>query len=675
MSAARLISIDVGGTFTDMLTLDAEGALRSFKLPSSAPADFAALVAAAIGPAVDGDELLYSTTVTLNSLLAGELPVVGLVVTAGFRELLETARLPASAGEVAPSPLPRRLVGLEWVREVRARLDARGDERRAVDAAEIELLAREYSTAGIRVVAVSLLHSYLNPSHEQAVAAIFGAVAPEIEMVLSSTVLPELREYERTLATALNACLIPVLAEHLESLREIKRAQSAKVWLMQSNGGLASAAHIAQRPLATALSGPGAAVVGMRWLGEQSGFRDLITLDVGGTSTDVALVTDGRYNSTTAGTVAGFPIRMPMLDVLSIGAGGGSIAHQAADQRWHVGPQSAGADPGPACYGHGGQAPTLTDAQLLLGRIPDALLGGEVALDRDCANRALTAFGASRGFDAERTARGILEIATYNMCGAIRRVSVLRGYDPSTHALLAMGGAGPLHAAELAALLGIRTVVVPPQPGLAAAWGLLVADVTSEFMAPLGVLESALDPARMARLFGDLLSQAEAWFGAEGVAAGDRVVQRKLDLRYAGMSHETTIECPPGEASKSLISATLARFHEHFERLSGRSWRDHEGIEIVNLRITASGQRSKPALARCAVAGPNAAAPMSSRRVGFLHQGASLESAVFARSALGYGTKIGGPAVIEQYESTVVIPPGWAGEVDAWGNLLLRPER
>jgi N-methylhydantoinase A len=671
MSGSRIISIDVGGTFTDILCVDAQGAIQSYKLPSVEPGGFAAMLNAATGRTSNRDELLYSTTVTLNSLLAGELPQIGLIVTAGFRDILETARLPISAGEAPPSPLPRRLVMLEWVREISARLEANGEQRHAVDRAEVERIAHEYSAAGIGVVAVSLLHSYLEPAHEQAVAAIFAEVAPSIKVVVSSTVLPELREYERTLATALNSCLIPTLCEHIDSLAATSQEAPPRIWLMQSNGGLASATSLMHQPLTTALSGPGAAVVGMRWLGEKSGFKDLITLDVGGTSTDVALVTDGRYALTTAGSVAGFPLKTPMLDVLSIGAGGGSIAHEALDSRWHVGPESAGAIPGPACYGRGGEAPTLTDAQLVLGRIPDALLGGSVPLDRERALCVLEAFGGKRGFDAIATARGILEIASHNMCGAIRRVSVARGYEPSAYALLAMGGAGPLHAAELADLLGITTVVVPPQPGLAAAWGLLVANVSRDFVLPLGNTNDALDMARLETIFSELHLRANNWCATEGSMEGDWQMIAKLDLRYVGMSHETTIECVAGPDLKQTFADTIDRFHDHFEQLSGRSWRDRESVEIVNVRLTASGRRQQidvPALTSRQL--DTASGPVT-RDVGFLGTSVLLQTPIFNRDQLDLTVQLSGPAIIEQYESTTVLPPRWVARVDQLGNLIL----
>lgn len=674
MSESRIVSVDVGGTFTDALYVDENGTLNSFKLPTATPQTMAAVLERTLGRPKTSDELLYSTTATLNSLLGGALPNVGLIVTSGFREILETARLPAGAGEASGNQLPPRLITLEWVREVDARIEADGTQRKAVDVEQVRALAREFDASGVAVVAVALLHSYVSTDHENEIARIFKETTPNITVVCSSEVLPELREYERTLATALNACLIPVLEEHLDGLGTTRAMENSPlVWLMQSDGGLASAASVAHRPLATALSGPGAAVVGMRWLGEASGYKNLITLDVGGTSTDVALIKEGRYALTTSGDVAGFPVKIPMLDVLSIGAGGGSIAREAQDRRWHVGPESAGAEPGPACYGRGSSEATLTDAQLVLGRLPSALLGGSVPLDESKSIGALTKFGKSRGFDAQRAARGILDIASHNMVGAIRRVSVLRGYDPTQCALLAMGGAGPSHAAELAELLGMPTVIVPPQPGLAAAWGLLVADITQDFVQGVSSTQTDIDVAVLTQVFDELNERAYQWVASQGEPTSRCEFVMKLDLRYSGMTHETTIECPNDGEIAERVSGAIERFHEHFEQLTGRSWRDRESVEVVNLRISTTIERRKHVLPTVPERATKDGSPMptSTRRVGFLGVEERRESPIYARDSLDRQTTIVGPAVIEQYEATTVVPPDWQAQSDKIGNLIL----
>ena len=664
-------AIDVGGTFTDVMTLDAAGTMTTTKLPTM-PGGLDACVRAAVDAAraaAAPDELLYSTTLALNALLAHRLPRIGLIVTAGFRDMLETARLPP-ADETATALAPR-LVPLELVREVSARMDAQGRVRMPLAMAEVEAIACDYRAAGIAVVAVSLLHSYRDAAHERAVATILARVAPDIRVVLSCDVLPELREYERTVAACLNACLMPLMGEHIDRLQAGASTRMAPLLLMKSSGGLGSARATAQKPLATALSGPSAAVVGMAWLGRSIGYRNLITLDIGGTSTDVALVRDGRYALTTAGEVAGFPFKTPMIDVLSIGAGGGSLVSQGPDTRWHVGPASAGAEPGPVCYGRGGTQVTLTDAQLVLGRLPAALLGGSLPLDIEAARDALAQFGHSRGLDAVGSAHGLLEIASHNMCGAIRRVSVLRGYDPADYALLAMGGAGPLHAAELAALLGIATVIVPPQPGLAAAFGLLVADIEEDFVHVCGMFEGALDSARVARDCATLEQQAHAYLAAEGVAVDDRRLQRQLDMRYAGMSGQLTVALAAGAIDDDALARAIEDFHGQFRAASGHDHRGFEAVELVNLRVSAIGLRDKPPL--LTLAARSAPAARSARAVAFLGRREFVDSAVYDRTSLSRGSQLQGPAVIEQYESTIIVPPDFSAAVDDYGNVILRP--
>ena len=681
MALTMKAAIDIGGTFTDVIAIDETGAIASAKIPTKQDdlsQCFLSGVKAAIDSADAGtarpDELLYSTTLALNALLTHELPRIGLIVNAGFRELMETARLPTPMNDVADTrqPLASRLVSLELVREINARLDADGKVRRAVDALEVAELANWYRTREITIVAVSLLHSYLDPSQEREVAAIFSEVAPDIDVVQSSEILPELREYERTLAACLNASLMPAMKDHVGRVVEDSEFSGVPLLVMKSSGGLSSSRLAMKKPLTTALSGPSAAVVGMAWLGRQIGFDDLITLDIGGTSTDVALIGRGHYALTMHGEIAGFPFKTPMIDVLTIGAGGGSIASQASDERWHVGPASAGADPGPVCYGRGGRNVTVTDAQLVLGRLPNALLGGDLPLDRDAAGKALEAFGAHRTFNAVKSARGILEIATYNMCGAIRRISVQRGHDPKDYALLAMGGAGPLHAAELASLLGIETIVIPPQPGLAAAFGLLVADVKDDFVHAFGQLENALDVERAQTIFDTLERSAERFFADEKIPTAERAVRRQIDMRYAGLSNEMSVELASGRVSELAIRDAIESYHRQFHQLTGHSHEGQEAVELVNLRVTAVGQRTKPDVPTHKSVANTEGAPRASRSVVYLDQDGFIDSLIYDRDSLTPGAIVSGPAVIEQYESTVIVPPEFEAEVDAFGNLVLR---
>ena len=676
-------AIDIGGTFTDVIVIDGAGAIASAKIPTeqnNLSQCFLSGVKAAIDSAGASagrpEELLYSTTLALNALLTHELPRIGLIVNAGFRELMETARLPNPMDELADTrqPMANRLVSLEFVREIKARLDADGSVRRAVDELEVVELAHWYRKRDITIVAVSLLHSYLDPAQEREVAHIFSGIAPDIEVVLSSEVLPELREYERTLAACLNASLMPAMKDHVGQVVEESDFSGVPLLVMKSSGGLSSSRLAMKKPLTTALSGPSAAVVGMAWLGQRIGFDDLITLDIGGTSTDVALVGRGRYALTKHGEIAGFPFKTPMIDVLTIGAGGGSIASRASDERWHVGPASAGADPGPVCYVRGGTDVTVTDAQLVLGRLPDALLGGRLPLDRDAASKALDAFGKHRAFNAVQSARGILEIATHNMCGAIRRISVQRGHDPKDYALLAMGGAGPLHAAELANLLGIETIVVPPQPGLAAAFGLLVADVKDDFVQAFGQLETDLNVNSVQTIFNALERSAEQFFADEEIPTTERAVWRQIDMRYAGLSNEMSVEVANGPVSDLAIRDAIETYHRQFHQLTGHSHEGQEAVELVNLRVTAVGQRTKPEVPAYEAVAGSTCAPRASRPVAYLDHEGFIDSAVYDRASLTPGVAVDGPAVIEQFESTVIVPPEFSAELDALGNLTLRSQ-
>jgi N-methylhydantoinase A len=677
-------AVDIGGTFTDVLILDTGGVIQSLKVPTQQD-DLALCFLAAVRTAVGGrqvqgvklEELLYSTTLSINSLLGQKLPRVGLIVNEGFRELMETARLPTvTQHDIDPPQQPQdRLVQLEFIHEIKARLGADGTMRHKVDSTEVTRLANWYEAQGISVVAVSLLHSYLDPQQEKEVAAIFASVTPEIDVVLSSDVLPELREYERTLATCLNASLMPGMKQHVERVIEEQELSGTPFLIMKSSGGLSTADSVVKKPLTTALSGPSAAVVGMAWLGNKIGFKDLITLDIGGTSTDVSMIKQGVHESTRHGEIGGLPFKTPMVDVLTIGAGGGSIASRASDERWHVGPESAGAYPGPVCYGQGGERVTLTDSHLVLGRLPRALLAGQVPLDFDAAYEALGKFGAHREFGAADSARGILEIATHNMCGAIRKVSVQRGYDPREYALLAVGGAGPLHAAELARLIGIETVVVPAQPGLAAAFGLLVADIKDDFVHALGQLESSLDLKRIQNVCEVLVHSAERFFTNQGISSVQRSVRRQIDIKYAGLSNEMSIDLLPGPICAYSIAEAIQAYHERFSRLTGYSHEGREEVELVNLRLTAIGQRPKPDLPAFRVV-PNAGdSPQTSRPVAYLEHEGFIDSRVYRRADLKSGLEIRGPCVVEQYESTVIVPPEFGATTDAFGNLILRGPR
>lgn len=669
------VAVDIGGSFTDAVACDELGNITTAKIPtrpadlSGSFADSVAAVLAKLPCSAPPRQILYGTTLATNALLEHRLAAIALIVTAGFREILETNGVHnEDHHEPSAGPIHRhRLVPLEYVHELDERIESDGSVRRALRDEDVAKAARAIANQGIRVAAVALLHSYRNPRHEQRVRAIIEATVPDFSVVLSSDVLPEFREYERTVTTCLNAALLPLMQEHL---RSIARTTPAPVLVMKSSGGLATVANTLRNPLLTTLSGPSAAVIGMTRLARHLGIGAAISLDIGGTSTDVALIEDGKYAVTTRAEVGGYPLKAPTIDLLTIGAGGGSIARLGADQRWHVGPQSAGAMPGPVCFGNGATEVTLTDAHCVLGRLPAGLLGGDVRLDRARATRALAAFGQARGLDAVGAALGILKIASHTMCGAIRRISVMRGHDPRHFALFAIGGAGPLHAAELAELLGIMTVVVPRYPGLAAAEGLLSAAIHEDCVQTYPQREGALDIGGIAAHFAALEDRVRAQIG-DAAEPSDLILTRSADLRYAGMAAEFTVPIDAGPVTQKTLLTAIEAFHRRHEVFSGHAYRGTQDVELINLRVQA--EQPAPALPLLAWR-PNRVSitPQSVRPVYFMDAPDFVDTPVFKRDSLPADWNWRGPAVVEQIDSTILVPPGFTLHIDGCGNILIQ---
>ncbi len=662
-------SVDVGGTFTDVLRVGTNG-IYPQKISNLEPDNLKKLLNETLGGEAT---FLYSTTAMVNALLTGKLQNVGLIVNNGFRDLLETARLPFSVGVEPGNQLPRRLIPLEYVREIDARIDHNGKEIKQVSVEEVSQLVDEFKQLGVKSVVISLLHSYAYPEHEQKVQAIIKKVFPDFDITLSSDILSESREYERTLSAALTSLLRPIMDQHLCFFPENDLAELSDLWLMQSNGGVTPAQSAIENPLPSTMSGPVAAVIGMNWISKQSGVANAITFDVGGTSTDVALVTDGTVQKKSVTDIGGFSLKLSSVDVLSIGAGGGSLAFMAQDKRWHVGPESAGALPGPVCYDRGGEQPTLTDANLVLGRIPSSLLGGELFLEKEAAFGALEKLGKNRNLDAIQAAKDVLRLASHNMCGAIRRVSVQRGYDPADYVLCAMGGAGPMHATEVAELLGMSTVFIPLDPGITAAWGVYVADIEQDFSQTVGMLDQNISYSKISEGFVKLIQRAKDWASKYHVALETCQFHRKLDLRYKGMTHESTIACGdnPETEVEELIESTFETFHSQFEEMTGRVWRDKEAVEIVNLRISLVANRAKKLTNLPTFHGDGADPLIGRREVAFLHSEALIDTPIYNRKSFSRGAKINGPAVVEQDDTTIILPPRWKAEIDDYGNFFI----
>ncbi len=664
------IGIDIGGTFTDVTLQDpATGRAWRAKTPS-VPSDpsqaFVEGMRLALEQAgastADIGRVLHGTTVATNLILEGKGAVTALITTAGFRHVLDIGRqdIPRRANLYAWRK-PRRPVPASRILEVVERIAPGGAVLTTLDEASVEEAAEACRRLGVSAVAICLLHSFANPAHEMRVAAMLRAALPGVAVTASIDVLPVVREYERTLATILNAGVMPAVSTYVGRLadRLEQAGVTAPLLLMQSNGGVAGVATIRRAPAVTALSGPAAGVVGARAVAAAAGISDLITVDIGGTSADICLIKNGKIGLTQSGKVGEWPLPLPMLDMVTVGAGGGSIA-RITDGALSVGPASAGADPGPACYGRGGSFATVTDAHIVLGHLPPSLLGGRMSLDSALAEAAVRREVAEPlGLDLHTAARGILAIADSNMVGAIRVVSVERGHDPRDFVLVPFGGAGPLHGTALADLLGISTVLIPPAPGVLCAEGLLGADLKAEFHRTLPGAGPP-DEAAANTLLAALQNEATAWFDEEQVPPADRSTEAVALMRYEGQGGELAV------AWTGTAQAALAAFHAAHQALYGFTM--NTPVELVTLRVEATGHLPAPVMPHLAPA--PMPAPSDSRRVHFT--AGSTATPVYDRDAFGAGTSFAGPAIITQLDATTIVPPGWTVEVHASGAMLLR---
>jgi N-methylhydantoinase A len=652
------VAVDTGGTFTDVLVFSG-GALRSLKVPST-PADPSLAVARALHSlGVSCDLLLHGTTVGTNTLLTRSGSRVGLVTTRGFEDVLEIGRQNRPA--LYDLHVRRRdpLVPASARLGVPERLDAAGRVVEPLDEKAAREVARRLAARGIRSVAVCFLHAYRSPRHERAAGRLLRRAG--LSVSLSSRVLAEFREYERTVVTVLNAYLAERMGGYLSRLgRQVGRD---RLGVMQSNGGVLSAREAARMPVRTLLSGPAAGVVGGFDWARRAGFARAITFDMGGTSTDVSLC-PGDIETTRESEIAGLPVAIPMIRIHTVGAGGGSIARVDEGGALRVGPESAGADPGPACYGRGREA-TVTDAHLHLGRLrPDAFLGGTFPLDTRRAEAAVGRLARRAGLDSGRTAEGVLEVVEQTMEAALRRISVERGHDPREFCLVVFGGAGGLHAFELASRLGVRSLLVPPHPGLLSAWGLAVSPVVRETSRSVlhRVEEDRFDPSELEEDFRRIERELERALARDPVlraapgAAGPRL-SRSADLRYRGQSFELRVPW-----SRRL----LGDFHRLHRTRYGHDRRG-DVVEIVTIRTRAEAGIGRPRPPR-----PRAEPPPDggSGRAATRYRGERLELPVLARDALAPGRRIAGPALILEYSATHFVPPGARGRVGRFGEIL-----
>jgi N-methylhydantoinase A len=679
------IAVDTGGTFTDVVAIDeTNGRVVAVKTPSTPSDPSVALLdgvrkvlAAAGGKYEDVSMLLHGSTVATNALLEHKFGGLGLIVTRGFRHMIEIARqsVPDGYGNSFFWVKPPRLVPLHLVREVPGRMRFDGSELEPLDEAAVLDAARELVDDGVRCIAVCLLHSYANDAHEKRIGALLNEHFPELFISLSSVVLPEYREYERAMTTLVDVLVKPYCRTYLQRAADKIAATAGDIpfLIMQSNGGLVQYSTAGQRPVTMLLSGPAAGVLGSVHVAQRAGHRDILTIDVGGTSTDVSIIENWQPRYTLSSTVESYPVKTPMLDIVTVGSGGGSVVWIDPYGLLKVGPQSAGADPGPICYRKGGTLPTVTDAAVVLGRLPAALVGGEIELDVPSARRAFDALGREFKLEPEEAAAGALEIAAANQVSGIRQVTTVRGREPGDYAMVAFGGAGGLFATEVADFLAIGNIILPPDPGNLCAFGLQVCDITRDYIRTLVRRQSSADVDEILGVWRELERAGFADVEAEGIAHNAINVRFMADVRYFGEGHEVQVEIPHELSGLAAVQYMWDEFHNVHDRTFGFHYRGQQDVELVNLRVRAVGVQARPQIA-VGEGSAVQAEPFGRRKVYWRTSG-WVDAPVFRRGELAIGQSIMGPAIIEEYGSTTVVAPSWSSEVDHYRNLILAKSR
>ncbi|MFC4275194.1 hydantoinase/oxoprolinase family protein [Achromobacter aloeverae] len=673
------IGVDVGGTFTDLVLVHGESGGTIFHKVPSTPHDPSEAIHRGVTELMTEHGLDpaairhigHGTTVATNLVIERKGARCALITTRGFRDILDIGRQTRPHNFDYGVRKPQALAPRRWRKEVRERVEASGAILEPLNEDDVRLAAEALKADGVEAIAICYLHSYRNPAHEQRTREIVREILPDAYICLSSEVLPEFREYERFSTTVLNAKVGPRMENYLANF--VARVKDAGVrqdpYTIHSNGGLMSVEAVRRFPVKTCLSGPAAGVIGAAALGRVIGYPNLVTFDVGGTSTDVSLIADGQAMFSASRNVAGYPVKTPMVDIHVIGAGGGSLTRMDDAGSLKVGPESAGAAPGPVGYGRGGRQPTITDAQISLHRLnPVAVLDGKMPIHADAAKQALRAEVADKlGLGLEAAAEGIIRIANANMSRAIRAVSTERGYDLSSFALIAFGGAGPLHALGVARECGIPTVIVPREPGTMCARGILLTDISFDFVASdISLLD---DDAwtRVRGRFDALRADADRWLDDEQVPVAQRRYQSQIDARYVGQNFEVAVPVE-GPLDAAALVRFAADFHEAHRKEYGYDVPSRP-IEIINCRMKAIGAIAKAPLAPLDSTGDNQ--PRGERDIWFGDGHGWLPSPVYHRASLAPGVRIAGPAVIEEMSSTTVLEPGHDMTVDAYGNLII----
>ena len=688
------VGVDIGGTFTDIVFLGADGKIHTKKISSSVE-DYAQAIADGLDQvfgetglqASAVEELRHGTTVASNAILEGKGALTGLITTKGFRDILEirNLRMPRLYDLTWEKPVP--LVERHLRVVVDERVNAQGGIDKPLDPKDAERAVDELLARKVEAIAVCLIHSYANPEHELMIKEIIGKKAPGLPFCISFEVLPEIKEYERTSTTTINAYIMPIVASYLASLR--KKLDDAGVTvpllLMQSNGGLTTADEAARLPMNIIESGPAAGVIGAQALARAGGLPNIVTFDMGGTTAKASLVENGEVTRSIEYQVgggimmgsrlltgAGYMLKVPAIDLAEVGAGGGSIVWIDAGGSLQIGPQSAGADPGPVCYDTGGTKPTVTDANVLLGYInPNYLVGGELKLD---ASKARAVFedriAKPLGLSVEHAAYGAHQIAASNMIRAIKSVSTERGRDPREYALFAFGGSGPIFSAGMARELRMKRIMVPPSPGLFSSFGLLYADVEHHYSRTFRHLLRKIDLGELNRIWDRMVDGALDQLAVDGFSEGKRQVRRTASMHYQGQTFELTVPVPDGPIDEKAVAVLEESFSREHERTYGHRAGADEPLELVNMQVVGYGVSERSRVPdRILATKAGEAAPLPPRQVYFGPEAGWQETPILRRSDLE--TPRQGPCIVEEYDATVVIPPDSKAELDAYGNILI----
>ncbi len=683
---AYRLGVDVGGTFTDLLLVDEKkGDTWTAKVPST-PADSSIGVLNGIArickeAGIDPKKIthvMHGTTVATNTILEGKGATVGLVTTQGYRQVLQIARsfVPGGLGGWVIYNKSAPLAPLALTVEAEERMGADGQVVKSLDKGKLEKELKRLKGRGVEALTVSLINSYANPANEKEVAKVAKKVFPKMPVSLSSEVVPEMQEYERTITTVANSYVRPKVDAYINNLRRSLRKdlnREVQLHVLRSDGGLASATQARNYPVNLLMSGPAGGVSGAIWVAKQAGYPNLLTFDMGGTSTDVALVENGYAQLRRETSVGDVTVRASSVDVRTVGAGGGSIAHvPELTGALRVGPESAGADPGPAAYNKGGEAPTVTDANVVLGYLPtDARLGGDMEIRRDLAEKAVRQVADALGLPLKRAAEGIIKVVNENMFGALRLVSVEKGYDPRDFALIAFGGAGPLHANALGRLMNSWPVIIPPGPGVLCAYGDATTRMRNEAARTYIKRFSNTTPAGLEKIFTQLAARASKTLDKEGVAKKDQTISYQADLRYQGQGLTLTVDVDLDEIRKKGLDAIGDQFDEMHRQLFTFALEQEK--ELVNLRAVVNGKATTVKPAVIEKGGTSAKEAVIVEHEVYV-DGKDRKARLYHRSKLKAGNQIPGPAIVLEMDSTTLILPEHTGKVDEFGNILIRPD-